>query len=101
MKEWTGVALGDQGFAAALRRFPTHAAQMRTLIARNENFRMLCDDLACIEQALLSVDQMPIDIRDDRRREFTELVDGLAVEIERALSQIKIVSFGKQRHWPQ
>ncbi|MDW5317342.1 hypothetical protein [Rhizobium sp. PL01] len=94
MKERTSFNSGDEGLAAVLRRFPTHAAQMRTLIERNENFRTMCDDLACVEQALLAVEQMPSDIRDDRRREFTELVDGLAVEIERALSQVKIVSIG-------
>ncbi|CAN7716949.1 hypothetical protein LJR098_003426 [Rhizobium sp. LjRoot98] len=95
MTERTGFELEDEGLAAALRRFPTHAAQMRTLIQRNESFRAMCDDLACVEQALLSVDKMPSEIRDERRREFTELVDGLAVEIERTLSQVKVISIAQ------
>ena len=93
MREGSGFDQRDEGLAVALRRFPTHAAQIRTLIERNENFRTMCDDLACVEQALLSVDQFPVEIRNDRRREFTELVDGLAVEIERVLSQVKVLPF--------
>ncbi len=99
MTERTGFELADEGLAAALRRFPTHAAQMRTLIQRNESFRAMCDDLACVEQALLSVDKLPSEIREDRRREFTELVDSLAVEIERKLSQVKVISI--TRHMKQ
>jgi hypothetical protein len=98
MKERTGFGSDVDGLAAVLRRFPMHAAQMRTLIERNENFRTMCDDLACVEQALLSVDKMPSDIREDRRREFTELIDGLATEIERALSQVKVVSIANLIH---
>lgn len=93
MQEGTGFNNEDEGLACALRRFPTHAAQITTLIERNENFRTMCDDLACVEQALLSVDGLPSEIRSERRREFTELVDGLAIEIERTLSQIKVVPF--------
>lgn len=93
MHEGTGFDPKDGGLASALRRFPTHAAQIRSLITRNENFRTMCDDLACVEQALLSVDQFPAEIRNDRRREFTELVDGLAIEIERVLSQVKVIPF--------
>jgi hypothetical protein len=95
MTERTGFDAEDEGLAAALRRFPTHAAQMRILIQRNESFRSMCDDLACVERALLSVDKMPSEIRDERRREFTELVDGLAVEIERTLSQVKVISIAR------
>ncbi|MBD9374278.1 hypothetical protein IB238_16780 [Rhizobium sp. ARZ01] len=83
---------GDEGLSSALRRFPTHAAQIQHLIERNESFRAMCDDLAIAEQALLSVDRLPSAVRDDRRIEFTQLVDSLAAEIERSLSLIKVVS---------
>ncbi|MDF1635288.1 hypothetical protein [Mycoplana sp. MJR14] len=92
MTEGTGFETGDGGLASVLRRFPTHAAQIHALMERSENFRTMCEDLALVEQALLTVDQMPPDIRDDRRREFAELVDGLTAEIARALSDAKVVS---------
>lgn len=81
---------GDEGLASALRRFPTHTAQIRHLIERNESFRAMCDDLAVAERALLSVDQLPGAVRDERRVEFTQMVDSLAAEIERSLSLIKV-----------
>ncbi len=90
MTERSGSDLYGEGLASALRRFPTHAAQIRALIMRNENFRTICDDLACAEQALLAVDRFEAGIRDARRREFTEMVDDLSVELERLLSQAKI-----------
>ncbi|WP_374840266.1 hypothetical protein [Mycoplana ramosa] len=86
----------DEGLASALRRFPTHSAQIRHLIERNESFRAMCDDLAIAERALLSVDQLPNTIRDERRIEFTQMVDSLAVEIERCLSRIKVISIGER-----
>jgi uncharacterized protein YbcI len=79
-----------QGLASALRRFPTHAAQIHTLIERNESFRGMCEDLACVERALLSVDELPEIIRAARRVEFVQMADSLAAEIERALGQIKV-----------
>lgn len=79
------------GRASALRRFPTHAAQIESLIDRNESFRSMCDDLASAEQALLSVGHLPHSVREERRIEFSQLVDSLAAEIERSLSQVKVV----------
>ena len=87
---------GSAGRASALRRFPTHSAQIENLIGRNETFRGLCDDLAVAEQALLAVDQLPVAVREARRVEFKELVDSLASELERALSQIKVVALPRR-----
>jgi hypothetical protein len=89
---------GDAGLASALRRFPTHSAQIENLVGRNETFRGLCDDLAVAEQALLSVDQLPDAVREARRIEFKDLVDSLASELERALSQIKVVSLPRRHN---
>lgn len=97
MTERSGIDTGGDGLASALRRFPTHAAEIRTLMERDENFRSICEDLACVEQALLSVDQLPKDIRDERRREFTDLVDSLAVEIERALKPPNVIPITRHR----
>ncbi len=91
MTDRSGSDPCDEGLASALRRFPTHDTQIRDLIARNETFRTICEDLACAEQALLSVDRLDDGIRDARRREFTEMVDDLSVEIERLLTQAKII----------
>lgn len=87
---------GAAGLTSALRRFPTHSAEIENLIGRNETFRGLCDDLAAAEQALLSVDQLPDAVRESRRLEFKSLVDSLAGEIEHALSQVKVISLWKR-----
>lgn len=101
MTEGTGFETGDGGLASVLRRFPMQAAQIHALMERNENFRTMCEDLACVEQALLTVDQMPVEIRNDRRQEFAELVDGLTAEIARALSDAKVVSIATKNVPPQ
>jgi hypothetical protein len=101
MKGSPGYDPGESaGLASALRRFPTHSAQIVSQIARSETFRGLCDDLAIAEKALLSVDQLPDAVREARRIEFNELVDSLASELERALSQIKVVSLRKRQDQP-
>ncbi|KAA0969785.1 hypothetical protein FPY71_14840 [Aureimonas fodinaquatilis] len=92
MTQRSGSDLNDEGLASALRRFPTHAPQIRDLIMRNENFRTICDDLACAEQALLAVDRLQVGIREARRREFKEMVDTLSTEIERLLTQTKVIN---------
>ena len=88
----TGIDSDGEGLASALRRFPTHAAQIRDLIRRNESFRTICEDLACAERALLFVNHLDEGIREARRQEFTEMVDDLSIEVERLLSQTKITT---------
>lgn len=93
MTEYTG-GLGDsEGLASAVRRFPAQAAEIRMLAERNENFRAICDDLACLDKALLSVDELAQDIREERRREFMALADELAAEVEQVLHRAKVVPF--------
>lgn len=75
----------EEGLASVLRRFPSHAARIQNLIRLNENFRSMCEDIAVAERALSSVDRLPVNVRDERRAEFIELVDSLAAEIEQAL----------------
>ncbi|KQV41418.1 MULTISPECIES: hypothetical protein [unclassified Rhizobium] len=83
----------NEGLASALRRFPAQAAEITALAERNENFRAICDDLACLDKALACVDEFADDIREDRRREFLALADELAMEVEKGLHRAKIVPF--------
>lgn len=94
MTEYTGGFGESEGLASALRRFPAQAAEIRTLAERNESFRAICDDLACLDKALACVDELAHDIREDRRREFLALADELAMEVEKVLNRAKVVPFG-------
>lgn len=93
MTERTGGGGENEGLASALRRFPAQAAEITALAERNENFRAICDDLACLDKALACVDELAQDIREDRRREFLALADELAMEVEKVLRRAKIVPF--------
>jgi hypothetical protein len=77
----------EGGLAAASRRFPTRSLLIQKLMAVDESFRGMCDDLAAAEHALATVDQLPAHIRNERREEFAGLAESLALEIETALSQ--------------
>lgn len=77
---------------AAARRFPTRVHQIEELLERDENFRGMCDDLAAAEQALVTVEHLPENLRTARRLEYEELAAELAAEIERALERANIFS---------
>lgn len=76
----------EDGLAAALRRFPESALRIRQLMIGNETFRELCGDLAAAERALATVEHLPAHVRQERRDEFSELAEGLANEIAKAIS---------------
>jgi hypothetical protein len=75
---------------AAGRLFPARGAQIEDLLARDENFRVMCDDLAAAGQALAAVEQLPETVRAARRLEYEELIAELAAEIEGALERANI-----------
>jgi len=81
---------GGNGLRAAARRFPALGSEIGALLARDENFRGLCDDLAAAEEALAAAEQLPEYLRTARRREYEELIKDLAEEIAEALERANI-----------
>ncbi|KSV94847.1 hypothetical protein D9M68_284430 [compost metagenome] len=77
---------GSPGLQAALSRFPDKSLQIRQLLLARESFRGLCDDLAVADDALGRVDIYSADLREERRREYEELIDGLVQEIREFLT---------------
>lgn len=78
--------------SAALRRFPDLELTIRQLIAADQNFRDMCDELAEAETALSRVDQLPLHIRAARKAEWEDLVERLAREVDAALQERQTVA---------
>jgi len=91
MKTRSGDIFGSDGPKAAIRRFPDHLRLIRELLADDENFRGMCDDLAAAEQALARADQLPEAVRAERRAEYRDLIEDLATEIEKTLRRAKVI----------
>jgi hypothetical protein len=85
-----------EGFDAAMRRFPDRAADIRTLSDRSESFRDMCDELAMLEAALARVDFEPPERRESRRAEWEELMEQSLAEIERALTEVKVIPLNRK-----
>lgn len=99
MRTRSGSITGEVGLRAAVRRFPAHVPQIRDLLASDESFQGMCDDLAAAEQALAAVDQLPETRRAERRVEYEGLVEDLAAEIEDALQRANIIPISRHpRH---
>jgi hypothetical protein len=89
----------SNGLRAAALRLPAKVREIKDLLAKDENFRSICDDLATAEIALGRVDQMPEALRAERRREYESLVESLTAEIEDALRRAKVIPItGARRH---
>ncbi|MBD9640524.1 hypothetical protein IB277_29950 [Ensifer sp. ENS07] len=78
--------VGSPGLQAALSRFPDKSVQIRQLLLGRESFRGLCDDLAVADEALGRVDMYSTDLREERRREYEELIEALVQEIREFLA---------------
>ncbi|MDW6022872.1 hypothetical protein SAZ10_13995 [Mesorhizobium sp. BAC0120] len=91
MKARRDDLLGGDGPRAAIRRFPGHLQLIRELLADDENFRGICDDLAAAEQALAAVDQLPKAVQAERRSEYEELIEDLAKEIRTSFRLARII----------
>ncbi len=63
--------------AAVIRHFPMHELTIRRLYLRTPEFRSLCDDYATASCAL---DRWHAD--EDKARDFRQLIDEIAAEIE-------------------
>lgn len=88
----------SDGMPLAVRRFPMHAERIRALIWRDDDFRSMCDDLAAAERALATVDNLPPKLRERRRAEFIDLIEGLFAEIEHAVSESNVVRLNRMDH---
>jgi hypothetical protein len=58
------------------------------LLRSNEAFRDLCGELAEAELALARVPESVASIGEQRKREWQELVDELAIEVEKSVKEI-------------
>jgi hypothetical protein len=81
--------LPPNGERAAARRFPSKAKLIKVLMAGDEGFRELCNDLALADQAVAAADQLPEDIRADRVAKCKEWVESLEKEIAWELNKAK------------
>ncbi|WP_051440580.1 hypothetical protein [Ensifer aridi] len=88
-------AVGRNGLQSATRRFPARGPEIETLLARDENFRGMCDDLAAAEAALAATVHLPENLRMARRREYEELIKDLAEEIAEVLERANIVPISR------
>ncbi len=72
---------------AAVRWFPQSELAIRRLMLRLEAFVDMCEELADAEKALSKVSEIPADLREARRNEWQEIVDGLVCEVGKALRE--------------
>jgi hypothetical protein len=75
-----------------VHRFPALSLQIRRLLALDESFQAMCDDLAVAEQALALTERLPEPVRAARRAEYEDLVDSLVREIEGTLRRKNVAT---------
>ena len=84
----TKVALDmDRRLLAAIARFPDRGHAVEELAGRDEEFLLLCADLAEAEAALGRWERSGTSVRAARCAEYRELVRDLAVEIGATLDR--------------
>lgn len=83
------------GEIAVLRRFPACSRTIEELIARDGDFRDMCEELAEAEAALQAAEALPPALRADRRAEWTDAITRLEAEIARALKKANVIPIGR------
>ena len=71
-----------------IKRFPEHKETIRRLYRESENFQEACEDYQKCADALRHWDQSDSEEAPTRRKEYTELVCDLELEIARILNGI-------------
>jgi hypothetical protein len=77
----------DRRLLAAIAHFPDRGHAVEELARRDEEFLLLCADLAEAEAALDRWERSDTPVREARCAEYRELVRDLAVEIEATLDR--------------
>jgi hypothetical protein len=77
----------DRRLLAAIAHFPDRGHAIEELARRDEEFLLLCADLAEAEAALARWERSDAPVREARCAEYRELVQDLAVEIEAKLDR--------------
>jgi hypothetical protein len=90
----------DDGLQAAIRRFPALRLAIEARTVRDEEFRLLCNDLAEAEAAISLWNGSTSPHRAKRISEYSDLADGLAAELKAALDGDSIVPFTRVRRRP-
>jgi hypothetical protein len=75
----------SEGSLAAARRFPGRQAEIEELTARDEEFRILCNDFADAKTMLSRWEASSSPTRERLCAEYRTLIEDLAGEIEVAL----------------
>jgi hypothetical protein len=86
------------GELAALRRFPAERPAIKELIARDGDFRDMCEELAEAEFALEAAELLPLAVRAERMAEWAAAIDRLAAEMLRALGEANVIRIGWASH---
>lgn len=79
------AARNREALLSALRRFPELELKIRRMIAADQTFRDMCEELAEAEAALSRVEQLPLPVREARKAEWQEITERLTREIDAAL----------------
>lgn len=85
------------GMRSAAHRFPGYEALIETRCGEDEEFRLLCDDLADAEAALRRLEEMDRFEIEDQIEEYRLLVESLTMELGAAIGVGQILPFRGKR----
>ena len=85
------------GILATLRRFPGMRDGIETLMVESEDFRDMCGELAVVEATLTRIDQLPLAVRESRRKECDGWIERLTKEIAEALRNSNVIKLEQPR----
>ena len=88
------------GLAIACALFPARSREIEVLFERNDSFRGLCEDLAAADAVRMTIDGLPVGIREARRCEYRDLISELSAEIEEMLSLAKVIRIPRKDRPP-
>jgi hypothetical protein len=77
----------DQGILVAIARFPDRGHAIEELARTNEDFRLLCTDLADAEAAAVRWEHSSLPVSEARSAEYRELARDLAAELAMTLDR--------------
>ncbi len=80
-----------------MARFPNERQAIEELIARDGDFRDMCDELAEAELALKAAERLPLAVRAERTIEWAATIDRQVAEIGKALGDAKAPSRRSKR----